>query len=154
MKNLNSRYKIGSVFTALIMLLFSWQLIGSNIVEKEIYAYGEIDQNPELVEKVMPKYPKLARKNGIQGTVEIQAIVDEKGDVIEATILKSMHTDLKRSEVNSTDDNLTEDEIKKICTQVDYACIDAAKATKFKPGKHEAKKVKVKITIPYTFKLK
>ena len=44
---------------------------------------------PEILRKVEPRYTELARRAGVQGTVIIEAIIDEKGNVTGQRILKS-----------------------------------------------------------------
>ncbi|MCP9493446.1 MAG: energy transducer TonB [Pyrinomonadaceae bacterium MAG19_C2-C3] len=39
-------------------------------------------------EKVAPEYPKDAKAQKIQGTVEVEVVVDEEGKVIEAEAIK------------------------------------------------------------------
>ena len=74
-------------------------------------------------------YPELAKKAGIQGTVYVQAIVSEFGDVESAVILKG---------------------IKGGC---DEEALRVVYETKFTPGKQRGRAVKVKLTIPIRFRL-
>ena len=77
------------------------------------------------------KYPEIARKAGIEGTVFVEAIIDEKGTVIQTAIVKSLgHSGL------------------------DEAAIAAIRAVKWKPAKQRDKAVKVRISIPVKFRLK
>lgn len=76
------------------------------------------------------KYPRQARKNGIEGKVFIQFVIDTDGSVIDAKILKD----------------------------IGYGCGEAAlkvvnKMPKWKPGTVQNKPVKVAFTLPFTFKL-
>jgi TonB family protein len=45
------------------------------------------DQQPKLIKKVNPEYPKDALKEGIQGKVVIEATTDKKGIVVEAKVI-------------------------------------------------------------------
>ena len=98
------------------------------------FAQEKIDKMPsikggikELAKNI--KYPKSAEKDGIMGKVMVKAIIDEKGDVVDAEIIKS-------------DDNKLND-----------AAINAVKITKFVPGENDGKKVRAEVTIPISFKL-
>ncbi|HCL00029.1 MAG TPA: hypothetical protein DHW42_08010 [Candidatus Marinimicrobia bacterium] len=75
-------------------------------------------------------YPKADREAGNEGTVIVQAFLDENGDVTEAVILKSPGLE-----------------------GLDNAAINAVKQTKFKPAMQKEKPVGVYITIPVIFKL-
>jgi len=75
-------------------------------------------------------YPKLAIKAGIEGTVIVQAFVDETGTVDDAIILKGF-----------------------LDTGLDGAAIEAIEKTTFKPALQKDKPVGVWISIPINFKL-
>ena len=74
-------------------------------------------------------YPIAAKRQGIEGKVLIQAIIDENGNVAKAKIIKG------------------------IGSGCDEAALDAVKSSKFTPGKQRGKNVRVQITIPIVFKL-
>ncbi len=76
-------------------------------------------------------YPEIARKAGVEGRVYVNCLVDEKGNVIKTTILKSLGNN-----------------------GCDEAAVAAIKAAKWKPAKQRDKPVKVWISIPVVFKLK
>jgi len=77
------------------------------------------------------KYPEIARKAGIEGTVFVEAIIDEKGNVIKTRVVKSLGH-----------------------SGCDEAAIAAIRAVKWKPAKQRDKPVKVRISIPVRFRLK
>lgn len=54
-----------------------------------VYAIGDI-KGPRLIKSVEPTYPDEAKKNGIEGVVIIEATTDDKGDVIDTKILRSV----------------------------------------------------------------
>jgi protein TonB len=74
-------------------------------------------------------YPVAAKSLGIEGKVLIQAIIDERGNVAKAKVIKG------------------------IGSGCDEAALDAVKSSKFTPGKQRGKNVRVQITIPIIFKL-
>jgi protein TonB len=75
-------------------------------------------------------YPEEAKNKKIEGKVFVLAFVDEKGDVVNAEVIKSANPIL------------------------DSAAVKAVRQVKFEPGKHEGKKVKVQVTVPIVFKLR
>jgi periplasmic protein TonB len=40
-----------------------------------------------LLKKVQPKYPEKARRNWIQGTVELRALIGKEGDIVDLTVV-------------------------------------------------------------------
>ncbi|HSD62626.1 MAG TPA: energy transducer TonB [Ignavibacteriaceae bacterium] len=75
------------------------------------------------------KYPEKARVNGVEGKVFVKVFIDEKGNVIKTSILKSGGDGF------------------------DEAAINAIRKIKFTPGQMGGKPVKVVIVIPIMFKL-
>jgi len=75
-------------------------------------------------------YPEIAQEAGIEGTVVVQAYVNEFGIVSECVILKGVPN-----------------------TGLDEAAAAAIKKTKFKPAKQRDRNVGVYISIPVIFKL-
>lgn len=76
------------------------------------------------------EYPDIAKRVGLEGTVIIKTAIDENGNVIKTSILKS------------------------IGGGCDEAAIAAIEKTKFKPGYQMGRAVKVWMSIPIRFKLK
>jgi TonB family protein len=94
-----------------------------------VFEVYEVDEPPQPIVQVQPEYPEVARKAGLEGKVIVMAVVDENGNVIEAYIHKS--------------DNPIFNE----------AALEAAKKMKFKPARQKDIPVKVKVLIPFVFKL-
>jgi len=93
-----------------------------------------VEEMPELIgglhgiqEKI--KYPEIAIRARVEGKVYVKAFVDEKGNVVDAEVVKG------------------------IGAGCDEAALEAILKTKFTPGKQRGKPVKVQITIPVQFKL-
>lgn len=76
------------------------------------------------------KYPESARKNGVQGRVIIQFVVNSNGDAVNPRIVRSPDT------VLSTE-----------------ALRVFGKMNKWEPGVMKGKKVDVEMTLPILFKL-
>jgi len=89
----------------------------------------ELSKAPTFKKKVEPKYPDQARRQGIEGTVQLEILIDENGRVRKVKVLKSPGHGLER------------------------AAIAALSKSKFNPGVINGKAVPVKIKIPYRFVL-
>ncbi len=87
------------------------------------------DQAPEAKTTMQPKYPDLAAKAGIEGTVWTNVSIDETGKVTKVTISKSDA---------------------EIFNQVS---IDAAMQWAFKPALKDGKPIATEVSIPFRFKL-
>lgn len=97
--------------------------------EEPIVEFYALSDKPEVIHKVEPAYPDLARKAGIEGMVVVKVLIGTKGDVEKVEVVKSH-------------------------PMLDDAAMAAAKQFKFKPGKQRDRFVKVWMTIPFTFRLK
>lgn len=76
------------------------------------------------------KYPEMARKAGIQGRVIVQCVIDEKGNIVSAKIVKSLGNN-----------------------GCDQAAIQAIQSVNWKPAKQRDQAVTVQIAIPVVFRL-
>lgn len=92
-------------------------------------SFSDVTEKPEIVNKILPKYPELARMAGIEGVVIVTVVINEKGDVGEAEIFQSV-------------------------SGLDEAALQAAKKCKFKPARYNGEAVKVSMRIPFKFSLK
>ena len=101
--------------------------------EPEVFIWSDVMPQPiggltTIQNKV--NYTEIAKRIKLEGTVYIEAIIDEKGSVIESKI------------------------IKKIGGGLDQEALNAVADTKFLPGLQRGKPVKVRITIPVKFFLR
>ncbi len=101
--------------------------------EPEIFVV--VEEMPDLIgglgeiqKKI--RYPEIARKAGVEGRVILQFIVDENGKVTEPAVVRG------------------------IGAGCDEEALRVVREAKFKPGKQRGKPVKVKMSLPITFKLK
>ena len=94
-------------------------------VEEMPYPIGGLQSIQEKVH-----YTEIGRRVGIKGTVYIEAIIDEEGNVINAIVKISIGGGL------------------------DEEALNAVLNTKFVPGKQRGKPVKVKLVIPIKFVLR
>jgi TonB family protein len=86
---------------------------------------------PEMVTRVQPIYPPVAKTMKVQGTVILSILVNETGSVSEVRVLRAVGGSSGLNE----------------------AAIAAAKQWKFKPALMQGKRVKIWITYPVSFKL-
>ncbi|MFV1981520.1 MAG: energy transducer TonB [Rhodothermia bacterium] len=101
--------------------------------EPEIFVV--VEQMPELIGGIAGlqkrvTYPEIAKKAGVEGTVFLQFIVDEKGNVVDPVVMRG------------------------IGAGCDEAALKAIRTAKFKPGRQRGKPVKVKFSLPVRFRLK
>lgn len=96
--------------------------------------FAAVEQLPEPIGGIvriqsLVVYPEIARRAGIQGTVYVEAYIDETGTVRKTKIVKG------------------------IGAGCDEAAQEAVAKTKFAPGMQEGKPVKTRIAIPIRFRL-
>ncbi|HMB90553.1 MAG TPA: TonB family protein [Rhodothermales bacterium] len=94
-----------------------------------------VQEMPELIgglRAIQSKinYPPMARRARVQGTVTIQFVVDEQGTVQDAVVLKGLGGGCNEE------------------------ALRVVKQAQFKPGKQRGKSVKVKMSLPITFRLR
>jgi protein TonB len=96
---------------------------------EEVYEFYAVEIKPQLIRRVEPLYPEVARKAGIEGQVFVKALVDTNGHVIRVEVLKSTNPVFEQ------------------------AAVEAAKQFLFKPGYQRDRPVKVWVAIPFKFRL-
>lgn len=114
-----------------VKFIYPWSI---NFNKESGDYYVMVDEMPEPIGGLYAiqskiKYPEAAKNQGIEGKVYIQAFINESGNVDNAKVLKG------------------------IGGGCDEAALDAVMQTKFKPGIHNGKPVKVQVSIPIRFKL-
>jgi len=97
--------------------------------EEEALPFHLVSVKPIIMSKGIPVYPSLAQKADIEGRVHVLVVINEKGKVINATLVG--------------EENL-----------LSQAALDAAMKCIFKPARQFDKFVKVKMIIPFEFKLR
>ncbi len=102
------------------------------IKEGDLIPLSEVDVPPKMVKTVEPKYPPLAMQMGLEGSVLVNALISEKGDVIRTEILRGI----------------------KNGASLEQAAQNAIKQWKFTPAIKNGVKVKVWKPIETRFQLK
>jgi TonB family protein len=93
------------------------------------YRVGGDVSRPELISSTKPVYTELARKSRVSGTVIVEAVIDEQGDITDARVLKGLPMGL------------------------DQAALDAIKTWKFKPATREGHPVSVYYVLTVNFQV-
>jgi TonB family protein len=96
----------------------------------EVYKPGNGVTSPVVVREVKPTYTKAAMNRGVQGTVEVNAVVLANGTVGDVTVKRSLDPDL------------------------DAEAIRATKQWTFKPGTKDGTPVPVEVSIELSFALR
>lgn len=93
------------------------------------YRVGDDISRPEIISATKPVYTELARKARVTGTVILEAIIDEQGNVVNTRVLKGQPMGL------------------------DQAAVDAVQTWKFKPAMKAGKPVKVYYVLTVNFQV-
>jgi len=93
--------------------------------------FVDVEQEPEPVEPIEKaiQYPEVAKRSGLEGKVELDALVGTDGHVIKVNVLKSDYDIFKQ------------------------AAVDAVMKTRFTPARQNGQPLKVWITRTIRFKL-
>lgn len=107
------------------------QIVVTQAVEDEIPQLGQyvyVEELPEPITKVNPEYPDIARDAGVEGTVQVQALVGKDGRVMKTQVTKGV-------------------------PMLNDAAEAAVKRWVFKPALSNNKPVVVWVAVPIAFKL-
>lgn len=106
--------------------------VTAHAAQSTVHRPGNGVSLPQVVHEVKPDYTRDAMQALIQGSVWLECVVNEDGDVSDIKVTRSLDKEYG----------------------LDQAAIDAARQWKFKPGRKDEKPVAVRITIELTFTLK
>ena len=108
----------------------------------DVVSYNDCDQRPAFLNSTDPrqflekwvyqylKYPQEAVRNGVQGRVMVEFIINKDGKVSDVRVVKSVSPELDEEAVKVV-----------------------AASPKWKPAKHRGQKVRCSMTIPVEFRL-
>lgn len=91
-------------------------------------SFGSSD-GPSYIHKVVPAYPRMARRVGREGTVVLRLTLDEKGNLLSAVV------------------------VEKAGHGFDEATLAAARASRYRPAKRNGLPVACKVLLPVKFKI-
>ena len=97
--------------------------------EKFVMELRELDQAPRRIYAARPVYPFYLKESGVQGSVNLEIVIDSTGSVISAHAVSSTHPDF------------------------DQSAIDAIFKWKFEPGYKNGLPVKTRRIQPISFRL-
>ena len=89
----------------------------------------ELTELPSFKFQIKPDYPEEARRMELEGVVELEVLIDERGKVIKVRVLKTPGYGFEK------------------------AAIEALKKSEFNPGRVGSRAVPVKLKIPFRFVL-
>ena len=128
----DSAFILGLFCLGIFLLASNFSYAGGGPSNEAYLAFAEVMPEPvdgytSMFKKIT--YPDMARSAGVEGKLYLLVFVNENGGVDDIKVIKSLGAGC------------------------DEAAIKAVKDTKFKPGKNSRATVKVKLSIPVTFKL-
>ena len=109
--------------------LYAQKKEGAKLQKADESGFLNVDSPPSLISELKPVYPDDAKIEGLEGTVYLKLLIDEKGNVAKTKI---------------------EQGIKDV---LDNSALEAAKKAKFSPALLKNKPVKVWVVLPIAFKL-
>ena len=102
--------------------------VGAAREENEIFEYFEVKEVPKRIEEILPVYPVIADRYGIEGTVTLKVLVNKIGAVDSVEVISDPSV-------------------------FDKSAVEAAKATKFTPAKFNDRPVACWVIMPFKFQL-
>jgi protein TonB len=87
----------------------------------------ELSRVPSFKDRIVPQYPEAAKRAEIEGVVQLEVLIDEKGRVLKVKVLKGLGYGL------------------------DEAAVTAIKKSTFVPGLKGKEPVPVRLRIPFRF---
>lgn len=129
-------------FASLVLAVFASVGLTAAVVDRlpmsapaqtrTVYKPGTGVSLPRVVKEVKPTYTAAAMQAKIQGSVWLECVVDENGDIADVKVTRSLDKE----------------------HGLDQQAIAAARQWKFEPGRRDGKPVAVAVTIELTFTLK
>ena len=129
---------------------------GARIIENQetpsnIYNFDEFYIRPILIKQVPVVYPREAREQRLTGKVVVRVQIDERGFVVDATLLKSLHDVIETKIDKKGNIKIYSLKKSKQMTSLDEAALKSARLSRFKPAKHNKRPIKSYFNLPYTF---
>lgn len=102
---------------------------GQQEVEEEILEFWSVEEKPDVIDRVNPIYPEMARRAGLEGQVILTFTVTTDGRATDIVVLRGAE----------------------IFRQ---AALEAVAQFRFRPAKQNDRAVSVRMTMPMRFKLR
>lgn len=118
-----------------VIALAALVLAGASVLaaQEPVYKAGDDGvKHPKVVFEKKPSYTAEAKRKRIQGSVEVETVIDKKGKPTEVKILKSLDSEYG----------------------LDEEAVEAVRAWRFEPATKDGKPVLTKVTIELTFTLR
>jgi TonB family protein len=112
------------------LVVITGGLAARGVRPEQVYRPGSGVTDPKLVSKVSPKYTPDAMRAGLEGVVELEAVVRPDGTVGDVRVVKSLDTRLG----------------------LDEQAVAAARQWRFTPGRFEDRPVPVLVTLVVEFR--
>ncbi len=96
--------------------------------EKEFFEFYEVEELPERLQNILPEYPEMAERAGIQGTVTLKVLINKTGAVDSVVVIEG--PEILRN-----------------------AAVKAAESTTFSPAKYNNRTVACWVIMPFKFVL-
>jgi len=108
--------------------------LGTHEAPPAVEEFAVVERMPELIGGLASihravRYPVLAKKAGIEGRVIVQFVVDEQGRVVDPVVVRGLGAGC------------------------DEEAVRAVRRARFRPGTQRGVPVKVKMSVPVTFRL-
>ncbi|MBT6120704.1 energy transducer TonB [bacterium] len=112
-------------------ILLDEEIVDQMEYNREATDITELDQEVVITARLIPKYPEIAKKAGKEAMVLVEVVIDERGNVIHATVV---YVSLKNY-------------------GFEESALEAVKKMLFKPIVQDGHAMKVKINYPINFVL-
>ncbi|MDR3357756.1 MAG: TonB family protein [Desulfovibrio sp.] len=96
-----------------------------------VHDASRVDQKPSILRRVKPEYPAKARNSRVDGTVVVRIVIDTAGLPSECAVHSASPPEY-----------------------FEEAALDAARRTRFLPGRIKGRPVKTLVLLPFAFRLK
>jgi protein TonB len=131
---ISTLFKAGILFASFAFVLTLFNPVDVQAQDSD-EIYTVVDEMPEIVGGLSSlynqiEYPRQAVRQGVEGRVFVQFVVDESGNAVDPVILRDIGAG---------------------CGE---AAVKAIQKVKFTPGKQNGAPVKVKFSLPVSFEIK
>lgn len=124
--------------------------LSSTIDEQDPSENVQVDTMPRPTSYLAPNYPANARKLGVEATIWLKMVINEKGEASKIVVFKS---NLSNNEGKNSENQTPSKEVSVALDSLNAAAVATAKQWKFTPAVLNGKPTKVWVTIPFKFRL-